>query len=117
MTSNEQSQLSGEPREGPGQRLEQEIESRDVFSDSETFIIRLGFITRTPLSCSQFGTGWGGKRQLEKKKKAKDLILADQLDSHALGPRGIFISIPSGTQGDLVSGLRFKVSYCLTGTI
>lgn len=68
MRSNEQSQLTGEPRVGPGQRPEQEIETRDVFSDSETFIIRLGFITKIPLSCSQFGAGEGGKRQLKKIK-------------------------------------------------
>lgn len=48
---------------GPGQRPEQETETRDVLSGNKVLLIRLGFITRTPLPWSQGdGDNWENKK-------------------------------------------------------
>ena len=48
-----------EHRVGPGQRPEQETETRDVLRGNKTLLVRLGFITRTPLPWRQGdGDNW-----------------------------------------------------------
>lgn len=48
---------------GPGQRPEQKTETRDVLSGNKVLLIRLGFITRTPLPWSQAdGDNWENKK-------------------------------------------------------